>query len=361
MRDMRSLKERMHSIFVQHPMFHSILDEIEFYISEYEPEGTAPPPCVAIVGPTGVGKSTLFRKLQALYPRVKDARKVTKPDGSVYVCDYVPIVFIKVPEKISRKDIAGMVLRELGHPRWNKGAGSEKTKRINQLLKMAGTRALIFDEAQRVVDRTGFLTAHEFIDWIEGCHEEGRAAYFFFGLPRTADLFSQDAQIDRRWLSELEMLPYSWGYDGDEDLSGRDNFKGLLVALVNESPVPFSPDLCCEDDDTAKRFIYASRGIPGDLKEKLFETAMTVVTQRRRCGRNAPCIDLEILEEAYKKAFMRRIKAEGHFNPFSMQWDGRLPPPIADDGYALAKARKHGRRQRRAHRARQLDAALTKA
>jgi hypothetical protein len=357
-----SLKERMHAIFVAHPMFEEILGEISFYIEEYEPEGRAPPPCLPVVGPTGVGKSTLFEKLQSLYPRVLNARKVVLPDGSEYVCDYVPVVCITIPEKISIKYIAGAILKELGDPRWNMGSTAERTERIDRFLKYCETRALVFDESQRVLDRTGVITSQEFIDWVKGRHGIGRAAYFFFGLPRTTDLFSQDSQIDRRWLSELEMLPYSWGEDGDKDLSSRDNFKGLLLAIANQSPVPFDPKLNFENDDTAKRFFYASRGTAGDLKETLLETAMTILTRRIRWSHTSPLVvDMELLNAAYKKASQRRIRAEGLFNPFSSKWDGRLPPPIQNDGYAIAKARQRRKRQRRSDRRREVEAALSKA
>lgn len=276
--------------------------------------------------------------------------------------DYVPVVCITIPEKISIKDIAGSILKELGDPYWNKGITAERTERIDRFLKYCETRALIFDESQRVLDRTGVITAQDFIDWIKERHENGRAAFFFFGLPRTAELFSQDSQIDRRWLSERQMSPYSWGKDDDKDLSSRDNFKGLLLAIAKQSPVAFDPKLNCEDDDTAKRFFYASRGTAGDLKETLLETAMMILTRRTHSDHTAPLVvDMELLSAAYKKASQRRIRAEGLFNPFSESWDGRLPPPIQDDGYAIAEARQRRRRQRRSDRRREVDAALSSA
>lgn len=355
-----SLKEKMHAIFVAHPMFEQILGEISFYIEEYEPEGRAPPPCLPVIGPTGVGKSTLFEKLQRLYPRVPNAKKVVLPDGIEYVCDYVPVVCITIPEKISIKYIAGAILKELGDPLWNKGSTAERSERIDRFLRYCETRAIIFDESQRVMDRTGVITSQEFIDWIKARHAIGRAAYVFFGLRHTAELFSQDSQIDRRWLSELEMMPYTWGKDEDMDLSSRDNFKGMLLAIVKESPVPFHSDLNCDDDDIAKRFFYASRGTAGELKEKLLETAMTILTRRIRLDSETPLVvDMELLSAAYKKASQRRVKAEGLVNPFSSKWDGRLPPPIQDDGYAMARARR--RRRRRSDRRREADAALSRA
>ncbi|WP_353560201.1 TniB family NTP-binding protein [Bradyrhizobium barranii] len=71
----------MHAIFVAHPMFEEILDEISFHIKQYEPEGEASAPCLPVVGPTGVGKSTLFKKLRNLHPRVPNARRGILPNG----------------------------------------------------------------------------------------------------------------------------------------------------------------------------------------------------------------------------------------------------------------------------------------
>lgn len=89
---------------------------------------------------------------------------------------------------------------------------------------------------------------------------------------------------------------------------------------------------------------------------------MTIPTRRIQFGSKAPLVvDMELLSAAYKKASQRRIKAEGLVNPFSLKWDGRLPPPIQDDGYAMARARQRRRGRRRSDRRRALDAALTKA
>jgi hypothetical protein len=359
-----SLKERMHAIFVEHSVFQEAWDEMRFYLDAYEPDGVAPPPCLPVVGPSGVGKSTLFRKLRDFYQPVTNARKIKRPDGSELTCDYVPLLCVTIPEKISTKDIAGEMLKELGDPRWNKGSAADRSNRIDRYLSYCGTKGVIFDESQRVLDRTGVLTSEEFADWIKERHSKGRAAFFLFGLPHTADLFDQDSQFDRRWLVGIEMAPYAWGKDGDKDLSSRDNFKGLLLGIRNESPVPFAPELDIEHDAGAKPFYYASRGTAGHLKEKLLGTAMLILMRRIRSGTTTitdkpPTIDLELLSAAFKKAF--RTKNEGLINPFSSEWDGRLPPPIQNDNYLTAKARQRRRGQRKSDRKRYLEAALSKS
>jgi energy-coupling factor transporter ATP-binding protein EcfA2 len=359
-----SLRERMHSIFVEHSVFEEALNEIEFYLDAYEPDGVAPPPCLPVVGPSGVGKSTLFRKLRDLYQPVKDARKIVRDDGCELTCDYVPLVCVTIPEKISTKDIAGEMLKQLGDPRWNKGSAAERANRIDLYLSYCGTKGVLFDESQRVLDRTGVLTSEEFADWIKERHSKGRSAFFLFGLPHITDLFDQDSQFDRRWLVGIEMLPYSWGDDNDKDLSGRDNFKGLLVSIRNKSPVPFAPELDIESDAGAKPFYYAGRGTAGHLKEKLLETAMFILMRRIRSSTRTttdkpPTIDLELLSAAFKKAF--RTKNERLINPFSSEWDGRLPPPIQHDNYLTAKARQRRKGQRKSDRKRYLEATLSKS
>jgi hypothetical protein len=359
-----SLREKMHAIFVEHFVFEEALNEIQFYLDAYEPDGVAPPPCLPVFGPSGVGKSTLFEKLRDLYPRVPNARKIVLPDGSELTCDYLPLLCVTIPEKISTKEIAGEMLKELGDLRWNKGSAPDRARRIDRYLSYCGTKGVLFDESQRVLDRTGVLTSEEFADWIKQRHSKGRAAFFLFGLPHITDLFDQDSQFDRRWLVGIEMAPYAWGNDDDNDLSGRDNFKGLLLGIRNESPVPFAPELDIEGDAGAKRFYYAARGTAGHLKEKLLETAMLILMRRNRTSTTTitdkpPTIDLELLSAAFKKAF--RTKNEGLINPFSSEWDGRLPPPIQNDNYLTAKARKRRRGQRKSHRKRYLEAALSKS
>jgi hypothetical protein len=354
-----SLKERMHAIFVEHSVFKEAWDEIQFYLDSYEADGVAPPPCLPVFGPSGVGKSTLFRKLRDFYPRVPNARKIKQPDGSELICDYVPLLCVTIPEKISTKDIAGEMLKQLGDPLWNKGSAPVRAKRVDLYLSYCGTKGIIFDESQRILDRTGVLTSEEFADWIKERHSLGRAAFFLFGLPHIVDLFDQDSQFDRRWLVGIEMAPYAWGKDGDKDLSSRDNYKGLLLCIRNESPVPFAPELDIKDDATAKRFYYAGRGLAG-VKEKLFETAMLILMRRIRSGTDkSSVIDLELLSAAFKKGF--RTKAETLINPFSSEWDDRLPPPIQNDNHRTATARQRRTRLRKSDRKRYLAAVLSKS
>jgi hypothetical protein len=358
-----SLRERMHAIFVEHPVFEDALNEIQFYLDAYEPEGVAPPPCLPVIGPSGVGKSTLFRKLRDLYQPVKDARTIVRDDGSELICDYVPLVCVTIPEKVSIKDISGQMLKQLGDPRWNKGSAAERSGRIDRYRSYCGTMGVLFDESQRVLDRTGVLTSEEFADWIKERHSNGRSAFFLFGLQHVTNLFEQDSQFDRRWLVGIEMLPYSWGNDDDKDLSGRDNFKGLLLGISDKSPVPFAPELDIESDAGAKPFYYCGRGAAGYLKEKLLETAMFILMRRIRSGTAAsdkpPTIDRELLSAAFKKAF--RTTSERLINPFSSEWDGRLPPPLQHDNYLTAKARQRRKGRRKSDRKRYLEAALSKS
>lgn len=362
----RNIHREMHAAFVEHPNYQAVVQEIEDALDLYEEDGeVATLPCIPVVGPSGVGKTTVFKQIKAAYPRVQDGRRVQMPDGTVVIADHVPLLCVTLPaSRISVERLGREMLKELGDPHASLGKPEGLDERLDRLTRGCGVKGVLIDEGQRVVDRAGVLTAEKLIDWIKDRHANNNACFFLFGLNRMKPLFEQDAQFDRRWDVELEMTPYVWGDDADEDLSSRDAFIGLLAGLQAESPVPFAQEVDVTDDETAKRFFYASRGLTGGLKKLLTRAMRIIIARGREAGRAGPApepvIDFTLLREAFDKAFRTERAKEKLINPFGPQWDGRLPPAIAEENYVTAAA-KDRRRKEKLRKARNVRKRSTKA
>ncbi len=89
-----------------------------------------------------------------------------------------------------------------------------------------------------------------------------------------------------------------------------------------------------------------------------------ILARGREAGRAGPApepvIDFALLREAFDKAFRTQKANEKLINPFGPQWDGRLPPAIAEENYVTAAA-KDKRRKDKLRRTRTTRNKSTKA
>ncbi|AWM85502.1 TniB family NTP-binding protein [Microvirga sp. 17 mud 1-3] len=346
---------QLQTVFVAHPMFDDIMEEIEDVLALH---GSADEvPCLQITGETGIGKTTLFKKLRARYPVVPDGLRTSLPSGLEQVVDYVPLLSFEMPSQPRVIPVARAMLKALGDPLWKKGRREDLEDRVDLYLKACGTVGILIDEAQRAVDRNGVLSAGDLIDWIKTRHSVSGVSFIMLGLPRMRVLVEEDEQFDRRWDNELTMDPYDWGADEVDEPESRAYFIGLLVAFRDASPIPFAPEVDVLDDRVAKRFFYVCRGVIGRLK-KLLLMAMRVAMRRSEPGH----IDLALLEKAFDKAFRKDKAFEKLINPFGPEWNGQLPPKPRDDRSPIRRPRSKANqvKLRRSERNMAVTAALTK-
>lgn len=373
-----NLYQEMHAVFVGHTHFQSVIQALdsafELRVEDGDP-GTLP--CIPVVGPSGVGKTTVFKRFKRSHPIEKDGRRQIDRSGLVSVSDRVRLLCVTMPVTVSPTKLAREMLHELGDPLYESGKAEGLDDRVDNLMRRCAVEGVLIDEGQRVLDRAGVLTAEKMIDWIKDRHARNNAVFALFGLARMRKLFEQDVQYDNRWDAELRMEPYAWGEDDAVDLSSRDNFIGLLAGLRSGSPAPWAAELTIVDEegavldeDVAKRFFYASRGLMGGVKNLLKMAARILIEDRKNQteGGTPGVIDMKLLERAFDRKVRKEKENERLINPFGVEWDGRLPPPIPEENEAtaLAKYKRRSGQARarrgasRSDRRREIDAALTK-
>lgn len=234
-----------------------------------------------------------------------------------------------MPPQPTVKSLGREMLRLLGDAEWYRGDEFMVGDRVDRYLEGCGTAAILIDDAQRAVDRTGVVVSEKLVDWLKERHERHGVSLVLLGLGRLRYLFEVDAQIERRWDAELRLEPYKWGLNDDSDLSDRADFIGVLVSFSELSPLPFELDV--RDQDVAFRFYYATRGLTGYLA-KLLQMAMRIA---RRGEEN--CVSADLLERAFERAFRREL--HNMSNPFSSGFELRLPPALGDDRILIAEMR----------------------
>jgi archaellum biogenesis ATPase FlaH len=353
---MKTEWSQLQTFFVAHPVFEKVTAEIEFVMKLH---GTSDePPCMQICGTSGIGKSTVRKKLKAKYKVERNARRITLVSGTEAIADYVPMVAIQMPTKPKVISVGKALLRVLGDPQWYKGTAEEIEYRLHLYVLACGTKAILLDDTQRLLDRNGVLTAQEVVDFFKTLYDQTGVIIILLGLPRMKYLVEEDTQFERLWDNIIEMNPYDWGQDDADDdgaePESRLQFLGVLVAFVAECPVPFSDEVDVTNRDIAKRFYYSSRGVTGRLK-KFLAMVMRLVMQSRK-----NCIDFEVLREAFDLAFRKDKAREKLINPWGSEWKGQLPPPLQEDGLSASRIRAM-RRGRKVERNRAVVAGLAKA
>lgn len=348
--------------FVPHPRFDAAFEAVEEVMSYVGVEDE--PPNLPITGPTGIGKTTLIRRLRAKHPVVPNGRRVETPGCPDAIADDVPLLAFEFPSQPTVISVGRCMLKQLGDPRWRRGDRDDITDRVDTLIRACGVRVALGDEAQRMVDRNGEVRRDDLADWFKERHASTGIALVFVGLGRLRHLIEKDDQIERRWDAEIRLDPYRWlDPEGDPAIDDQADFIGVVLALQNASPVPFADDLRLDHekdavvDSRALRFYYASWGVIGYVV-KLVKAALRIVIGSPA---SFPVIDLALLEKAYVTAF--RVKQKGLENPFALGWQPfnrigkpNLPPPLKDDSVLLTTKR---RRQTKREKARALSTALT--
>jgi hypothetical protein len=151
-----------------------------------------------LIGPSRVGKSMLFKALARLYPALKiDGRRE------------VSVLHVQLKNFVSPLALPTTVLKALGvavpRGRYN---GEELLTLMQDQLRLARTRVMLFEEASHVVERGSRVDPHDAADWFKGVAESLNVTLLMEGVPRLELLFECNEQLRLRASRRLEFWPY---------------------------------------------------------------------------------------------------------------------------------------------------------
>lgn len=191
----QKLRRDIETCELPHQMFEEHLTALKHRIDDAL-DGFAPK-IVRVPGPSGVGKSSLIAKLARDYPE-------TRIDGR----RHIPVLVVEVPQSATAKLLPKSVLLALGlQVPSSMTAGAMFDLMVKQ-LRIAGTRAIIFDEISHLVDEGSRVPPRAASDWLKTLSDTLDMTLILFGIPRLERLFLANEQLRRRACPANVFLPY---------------------------------------------------------------------------------------------------------------------------------------------------------
>lgn len=230
---------------IPHPRFMRALESIRWVHAQ---AGLGPDAsCLALIGPSGAGKTTVLEAHAAKHPRV--------PGDEV---THIPVLRVAVPEKPTVKSLTAAILESLDDPFPARGTAPELTARARALVRAVGLRQLMLDEMQHFVDRGGVRVLHDLADWLKVFVDETRVSLVIAGLERAQQVVLSNQQLRRRFDAPVMLERYDWRRAED-----REEFLDILASFEELIPDLQPPELSSES--VGFRLYCACGGLVGYL------------------------------------------------------------------------------------------------
>lgn len=179
--------ELSHSEFIDH--FEALKRRIDDALDGH------PAASECVIGPSRVGKSMLINNLARCYPE-------TKVDGT----RRIPVLVVPVPSPVSPKEMPRSVLAALGLRRM-RGSSTDLSLKMEELLRGAGTKVLLFEEASHIVEVGTKVQSRAAGDWFKQVVDAG-VTIVLFGVPHLEKLYESNEQLRLRSQARRVFRPY---------------------------------------------------------------------------------------------------------------------------------------------------------
>jgi hypothetical protein len=227
--------------------------------------GAAEPTCIALIGESRTGKS---RVLEDVF---NDHRKLRKPEGSK-----VPILHVYTPSKPSVKSLAGLLLKTIGDPHWDKDSENTKTARLMTLMAAAETKMMMIDEFQHFQDKGTAKIAHHVADWLKVLVDECSLSLVVAGIPTCREVINCNEQLAGRFNAPILMPRFNWGVE-----ENREEFMAIMGAFHSSLSQHFElPEL--DTEEMSFRFWMATGGLIGYLTHLLRKAVRNAIDNNSR-------------------------------------------------------------------------------
>lgn len=254
------------------------------------------PECLAVVGETGTGKSTILSRFAGRHPRVPHAEYTE-----------VPVLLVSVPAKCTIKLLSVEALSAMGSPFASKGNEVELTTQLQTLLEACRTRMIVFDEVNHLADRGGQKSHYLVGDWIKSLSHKSKLPIVLVGTPAAQVLWRTNEQLGDRFHEAIHLRPLT---------HVKDDLVELKTVLKAFSKVAGSFEgLDFQDDENAAAMAMASGGRLRNIRSLYVRAVEIAARENVR----------EISRETFAQAFRERIFSgcPDKRNPFTSKFDGK--------------------------------------
>jgi hypothetical protein len=286
-------------ILIMHKGFTSLLAELDYCNRYTSSNSIHNPPCLAILGETGAGKTTLVHEWLS---RNNNTRSET-PDGS-----RIPYLYVSVPAKASIKGTAAAFLTTLGDPNPGRGTQWNMVTRLHTLLKSCQVRMIFVDEFQHILDHDTQHVLNAVTDFLKDIINQTSIPMILIGQKGEAEpILRTNPQLSRRVGAPRYMQPFPWDRSQPKTIS---EFLTLMESIDLELPLDPSG---LGKEEMAHRFHYATNGYLGWIMHLIRHAAHLAIVE------HCSTLNRALLQHSYDACIAGTVMAENKINPFSLK------------------------------------------
>jgi hypothetical protein len=277
-------KDNTHTPVILTSLFKGCWDTIS---NVHQDQHAHQPSNIAVVGVSGVGKSTLIRGYSSNFPPVRDKERVR-----------IPVAGFRVPSAPTAKSLLQAINRVFSGS--ESGSAADLMKRAVHYVNQFQVEILFADEAHHLIDR-GRMKSHAHLgDCWKEFNDQVRCSICMSGAPRLKLLFETNTQLKNRWSASYALHPFAYG----DDL--RDLAQFIVTLLQPHSPGNLQQFLL--DADALNRVQHATDGVPAHIV-RLLQRVMALLESGAE-------LNMPLLDTAWCRSLPNTRFLPNHRRPF---------------------------------------------
>lgn len=243
-------------------LLEELYEESEFLAEtpqDTPPEGTA----YVVTAETGVGKTTLLTDFVANHPPHSAETDMGKQWR-------VPVALIRVPPACTLKGYIFEICRILKVATTRENTTSLLTRKAIDGLKNAGTRMLVTDETNIILESASHKEIIHIRNFIKQLIDDAEIPVVFFGLPADCnEFFNSDSQTASRVVKNIPMQEF--GPPNYTDAPMHKTAERYLKYLADDCGINLAEDV--KRLEFSQRLYLASKGMMREIHQIIIESA----------------------------------------------------------------------------------------
>lgn len=279
-------------------------------------EAAGEPQCMALMGVTGAGKSTVARTYAQGFPRAETAQGAR-----------LPVVYLETPSPATIKSVAATALRQLGDPRAASGTLWSMDARLVHYLRECQVRLVIMDDFHHLFDEESQRALGTVSNWLKVLIKESNVPFLVVGLEDKIRLIlGANPQLARLFALRETLDPLAWDPAQVETLAAFAKFVQYAEQAVG---LPLSEEL--PRAEWLHRLHFATGGVVGHILNLLRQakTALQVAEP------TATHLTLAAVSLAFRQRLQDPLRPQA--DPFQPGPAPVSPPPAAPERAAERK------------------------